>query len=95
MQVSGLLAFIAVDFFTVAIPLAVTFLIFAFISTHFFDKTDGKFYLLLLAPMLVSDAYHFLQTQPQLNIIVPILPRYLLLAICFCYLVRNKKSVKV
>ena len=92
-QMSGFIAFVVVDFFTIAIPLAAGFLLFAFISMLFFKKNDGIFYLLLLAPMLLSDAYYFLQTQPQLDNIVPILPRYLLLAICFYYLVRSKKSV--
>lgn len=92
-KMSGFIAFVVVDFFTIAIPLAAVFLLFAFISMLFFKKNDGIFYLLLLAPMLLSDVYYFLQTQPQLDNIVPILPRYLLLVICFYYLVRSKKSV--
>ena len=90
-QISDLLAFVVVDFFTIAVPLAVAFLLLAFVCKFFFKRPDDKFYLLLLAPLVLLNVYFLLQSPPQLNIIVPMLPRYLLLAICFYFLVRSNK----
>ena len=92
-QISLLLAFIVVDIFTISIPLAVAFLILAFTCKAVFKTNDDIFYLLLLTPLCLLHAYFMLQGPPQLNIIMPMLPRFLLLAICFYFLTRINKSV--
>ncbi len=91
-QISDLLAFVVVDFFTIAVPLAVAFLLLAYICKFVFKKPDDKFFVLLLAPLVLLHVYFLLQSPPQLNVIVPMLPRYLLLAICFYFIVRSSKS---
>jgi len=89
-QVSGLLAFTLVDLFTIAVPLAAAFLVAAFASKLVIRKPDLTFYVLLLAPLVLSQLYFVVQSQPQmLNNIVTTLPRYLLLAVCFYLLVRS------
>lgn len=46
----------------------------------------------LLAPLVLLQLYFAAQSQPQmLNSIVTTLPRYLLLAVCFYFLVRRTK----
>ena len=92
-QVSGLLAFTLVDLFTIAMPLAAAFLVFAFISKLVIKKPDFTFYVLLLAPLVLLQLYFVAQAQPQqLFNIVTTLPRYLLLAMCFNLLVRSAKQ---
>ena len=92
-QVSGLLAFTLVDLFTIAMPLAAAFLVFAFISQLVIKKPDFTFYALLLAPLVLLQLYFVAQAQPQLLFnIVTTLPRYLLLAMCFNLLVRSAKQ---
>ena len=92
-QVSGLLAFTLVDLFTIAVPLAAAFLVAAFASKLVIRKPDLTFYVLLLAPLVLSQLYFVVQSQPQmLNNIVTTLPRYLLLAACFYFLVRSAKQ---
>ncbi|WP_213998252.1 hypothetical protein [Arsukibacterium sp.] len=98
-QVSGLLAFTLVDFFTIAIPLAAAFLVLAFASKLVINKPDRTFYLLLLAPVVLFQLYFLLQgllqSQPQLlNVIVTTLPRYILLAVCCYLLVRSTRPAK-
>jgi len=91
-QVSGLLAFILVDLCTIAVPLAAVFLVLAFASKLVIKKTDFTFYALLIAPLVLLQLYFVAQSQPQmLNSIVTTLPRYLLLAVCFYFLVRSTK----
>lgn len=91
-QVSVLLAFTLVDLFTIAVPLAAAFLIVAFASKLVISKPDFTFYALLLAPLVLLQLYFVAQSQPQmLNSIVTTLPRYLLLAVCFYFLVRRSK----
>ena len=91
-QVSGLLAFTLVDLFTIAVPLAAAFLVVAFASKLVIRKPDLTFYTLLLAPLMLLELYFVAQSQPQmLNNIVTTLPRYLLLAVCFYFLVRSGK----
>lgn len=91
-QVSGLLAFILVDLCTIAVPLAAAFLVLAFASKLVIKKTDFTFYALLIAPLVLLQLYFVAQSQPQmLNSIVTTLPRYLLLAVCFYFLVRSTK----
>lgn len=91
-QVSVLLAFTLVDLFTIAVPLAAAFLIVAFASKLVISKPDFTFYALLLAPLVLLQLYFVTQSQPQmLNNIVTTLPRYLLLAVCFYFLVRSSK----
>ena len=92
-QVSGLLAFILVDLCTIAVPLAAAFLVLAFASKLVIKKTDFTFYALLIAPLVLLQLYFVAQSQPQmLNSIVTTLPRYLLLAVCFYFLVRSTKQ---
>uniref|UniRef100_A0A486XKX4 Uncharacterized protein n=1 Tax=Rheinheimera sp. BAL341 TaxID=1708203 RepID=A0A486XKX4_9GAMM len=91
-QISFLLAFTLVDLFTIAVPLAAAFLIVAFASKLVISKPDFTFYALLLAPLVLLQLYFVTQSQPQmLNNIVTTLPRYLLLAVCFYFLVRSSK----
>jgi hypothetical protein len=89
-QVSGLLAFTLVDLFTIAVPLAAAFLVLAFASKLVIRNPDLTFYALLLAPLVLLQFYFVVQSQPQmLNNIITTLPRYLLLAVCFYFLVRS------
>lgn len=91
-QISGLLAFTLVDLFTIAVPLAAAFLIVAFASKLVVSKPDFTFYALLLAPLVLLQLFFVAQSQPQmLNNIVTTLPRILLLAVCFYFLVRSSK----
>jgi hypothetical protein len=93
-QVSGLLAFTLVDLVTIAVPLAAAFLVVAFASKLVISKPDVTFYALLLAPLVLLQLYFVVQSQPQmLNTIITTLPRYLLLAVCFYFLVRSNKRV--
>lgn len=95
-QVSGLLAFTLVDFFTIAVPLAAAFLVVAFVSKWVIKKPDITFYALLLTPLLLLQLYFVVQAQPQmLSNIVTTLPRYLLLAVCFYCLVRSTNRQNV
>jgi hypothetical protein len=92
-QVSSLLAFTLVDLFTIAVPLAAAFLVVAFVSKLVISKADFTFYALLLAPLVLLQLYFVAQSQPQmLNNIITTLPRYLLLAVCFYFLVRSTKK---
>jgi hypothetical protein len=91
-QLSGLLAFTLVDLFTIAVPLAAAFLVFALASKLVITKPDVTFYVLLLAPLVLSQLYFVVQSQPQmLHNLITTLPRYLLLAGCFYFLVRSTK----
>lgn len=91
-QVSGLLAFILVDLFTIAAPLAAAFIVMAFASKLVIRKPDFTFYTLLLTPLLLLQLYFASQLPPQMfNTIVTTLPRYLLLALCFYLMVRSTK----
>jgi hypothetical protein len=91
-QLSGLLAFTLVDLFTIAVPLAAAFLVFALAGKLVITKPDVTFYVLLLAPLVLLQLYFVVQSQPQmLHNIITTLPRYLLLAVCFYFLVRSTK----
>jgi len=91
-QISGLLAFTLVDLFTIAVPLAAAFLIVAFASKLVISKPDFIFYALLLAPLVLLQLYFVAQSQPHMfNNIVTTLPRILLLAGCFYFLVRSSQ----
>lgn len=91
-QVSSLLAFSLLDLFTIAIPLAAVFLMFAFASKLVVKKPDVTFYALLLAPLVLLHGYFLVQSLPQtLNSMVAMLPRYFLLALCFYLLVHRTK----
>ncbi|MCC5452600.1 hypothetical protein LMJ53_12800 [Rheinheimera sp. UJ51] len=91
-QVSGLLAFTLVDLFTIAVPLAAAFLVFAFASKVVIRKPDITIYALLLAPLVLLQLYFVVQTKPEvLHSLVTTLPRYLLLAVCFYLLARSTK----
>ena len=91
-QVSGQLAFTLVDLFTIAVPLAAAFVVVALASKLVIRKPDFAFYALLLAPLVIMQLYLVVQSQPQLlHNIVTTLPRYLLLAVCFYFLVRSSK----
>ena len=93
-QVSGLLAFALVDLFTIAVPLAAAFLVVAFASKLVIRKPDFTFYALLLAPLVLLQLYFVAQSQPQmLSNIITTLPRYILLTVCFYFLVRSSKRV--
>ena len=92
-QVSSLLAVTLVDLFTIAVPLAAAFLVVAIAGKLVISKPDFTFYALLLAPLVLLQLYFVAQSQPQmLNTIVTTLPRYLLLAVCFYFLVRSSKQ---
>jgi len=89
-QVSGLLAFTLVDLVTIAVPLTAAFLVLALVSKLVIKKPDATFYALLLAPLVILQLYFVVQLQPQLPLdIVTTLPRYLLLAVAFFFLVRS------
>lgn len=89
-QVSGLLAFTLVDLFTIAVPLAAAFLVVALACKLVISKPDFTFYALLLTPLVLLQLYFVAHSQPQmLTHIVTTLPRYLLLAVCFYFLVRS------
>lgn len=91
-QLSSLLAFTLVDLLTIAVPLAAAFLVFALASKLVITKPDVTFYVLLLAPLVLSQLYFVVQSQPQMfHNIITTLPRYLLLAVCFYFLVRSTK----
>lgn len=94
-QVSTVLAFTLVDVLTIAVPLTAGFLILAFVVKLLIKKPDVSCYLLLLAPLVLTQLYFTLQAQPIIldNLLV-MLPRYLLLAACFYFLVRSNKAVK-
>ena len=93
-QISGLLAFTLVDLFTIAVPLAAAFLVFALVSKLVIKKPDVTFYALLLAPVVLFQLYFFMQVQTQmLHNFVTTLPRFLLLAVCFYFLVRSTTRV--
>lgn len=92
MQISDLLAVIMVDFFTIAVPLALAFLLLAYSCKFILKTTDYKFFLLLLAPLVLLHAYFLLQSPQQLNLIAPMVVRYLLLTLCFYFLVRSTKQ---
>ena len=94
-QVSSLLAFTLVDLITIAIPLSAAFLIVAFIGKTLQKKPNLLFYVLLRAPLIALQLYLLLQPQQQLLFtLVTTLPRYILLAICFYFLVRSTKSAR-
>ncbi len=94
-QVSTVLAFTLVDVLTIAVPLTAAYLILAFVVKLLIKKPDVSCYLLLLAPLVLTQLYFTLQAQPIIldNLLV-MLPRYLLLAACFYFLVRSNKAVK-
>jgi hypothetical protein len=65
----------------------------AFASKLVIRNPDLTFYALLLAPLVLLQFYFVVQSQPQmLNNIITTLPRYLLLAVCFYFLVRSSKQ---
>ena len=83
---------VIMNFFTIAVPLAVAFLLLAYICKFFLKRPSGKFYLLLLAPLVLLQVYFLLQAPAQLNVVVPMLPRFVLLAVCLYFLVSSNKS---
>jgi hypothetical protein len=93
-QVSGLLAFTLVDLFTIAVPLTAAFLVLALVSKRVIKKPDVTCYALLLAPLVLMQLFFVVQSPPHLlHNIVTTLPRYLLLAVCFYFLVRSTNRV--
>lgn len=94
-QVSTVLAFTLVDVLTIAVPLTAAFLILAFVVKLLIKKPDVSFYLLLLAPLVLTQLYFTLQAQPIIldNLLV-MLPRYLPLVACLYFLVRGDKAVQ-
>jgi hypothetical protein len=89
-QVSVLLALTLADLFTIAVPLAAAFLVLALVSKLVIKKPDVTFHALLLAPLVLMQLYFVVQSQPHLlHDIVTTLPRYLLLAVGFYFLVRS------
>lgn len=95
-QMSGLLAIILVDLFTVAVPLAVAFLVVAFAGKLVIKKTDLIFYALILAPLMLLQMYFVVQSQPQVRSdIVIMLTRSLLLILCWYLLARNTHRLHV
>lgn len=91
-RISEWLAFLVVDFFIIAIPMAAAFLLLAYVCKFVFKKADNIFYFLLLTPQVLMDVSFLLQSPPQINVILSMFSRYLLLAICFYFLVRSNKS---
>lgn len=94
MPISAFMAFIVVDFFIIALPLALAFLLFAYATKFVFKNADNKFYLLLLAPLVLLQGYYLLQASAELNEIVSMLLRFLLLAICYYVIVRSHQPAK-
>lgn len=94
-QISGLLAFTLVDFFTIAIPLVAAFLLLVLLSKLVVKKPDALFYLLLLAPFVLQQLYFLLQFQPPvLDVVLQTLPRWIVLAVCCYFVVRATQSAK-
>lgn len=94
MPISAFMAFIVVDFFIIALPLALAFLLFAYAAKFVFKNADNKFYLFLLAPLVLLQGYYLLQVSAELNEIVTMLLRFLLLAICYYVIVRSHQPAK-
>lgn len=95
-QVSGLLAIILVDLFTIAVPLAVAFLMVAAAGKLVIKRPDLIFYALILAPLMLLQMYFVLQSQPQmLSNIVIMLTRSLLLILCWYLLVRSTHRANI
>ncbi|WP_333796032.1 hypothetical protein [Rheinheimera sp.] len=94
MPISAFLAFIVVDFFIIALPLALAFLLLAYATKFVFKSADNKFYLFLLAPLVLLQGYYLLQASAELNEIVSMLLRFLLLAICYYVIVRSHQPAK-
>lgn len=94
MPISAFLAFIVVDFFIIALPLALAFLLLAYATKFVFKNADNKFYLFLLAPLVLLQGYYLLQASAELNEIVSMLLRFLLLAICYYVIVRSHQPAK-
>ena len=94
MPISAFMAFIVVDFFIIALPLALAFLLFAYAAKFVFKNADNKFYLFLLAPLVLLQGYYLLQASAELNEIVSMLLRFLLLAICYYVIVRSHQPAK-
>jgi hypothetical protein len=90
-QVSVLLAFSLVDLFTIALPLGAAFLLMALFSRWLVKRPDFLFYVLLLAPLLLSQLYFLLQPQPpELLNVIKSLPSFVVLLTCFYLLVRTR-----
>lgn len=94
MPISAFMAFIVVDFFIIALPLALAFLLFAYAAKFVFKNADNKFYLFLLAPLVLLQGYYLLQASAELNEIVSMLLRFLFLAICYYVIVRSHQPAK-
>ncbi|MCT6699977.1 hypothetical protein [Rheinheimera sp. 4Y26] len=92
MPVSAFLAFVVVDFFIIALPLALAFLLLAYAAKFVFKSTDHKFYLLLLAPLVLLQGYYLLSASAELNGIISMLLRFLLLALCYYAIVRSNQA---
>lgn len=94
MPISAFMAFIVVDFFIIALPLALAFLLLAYATKFVFKNADNKFYLFLLAPLVLLQGYYLLQASAELNEIVSMLLRFLFLAICYYVIVRSHQPAK-
>ena len=90
-QVSGFLALVLVDFFTVSIPVAVSFLMVALFGRSLVENPRRRFYLLLLAPLIFLQIYFFLlMPQEAVYVVSTMLPRYFLLILCIYLLTRSR-----
>ena len=75
-QVSGFLALALVDFFTVSISVAVSFLMIGLFGRSLVENPSRHFYLLLLAPLLFLKIYFFLlMPQETVYAVSKMLPR--------------------
>ncbi|SNY44967.1 hypothetical protein SAMN06297280_0812 [Arsukibacterium tuosuense] len=89
----GMFAFALVDLVTIAIPLAAAFLVLAVVSRLINRAADATFYALLLAPFMLFDLYYLLFNTITLTGLMNIVPRYILLGVCFYFLVRSSPKV--
>lgn len=89
-QWSELLTAMFVDLITVAVPLAAALLLVSFICQRIFGQLDSHFVMLLLVPWLIFQIYTFVMWPLPLNSVLSTLPRYLVLALCLHYLVKDR-----
>lgn len=106
-QISGVLATVLVDLFTIALPLAAAFMVMAIASKWLIKRPDTSCYVLLLLPWGLLELYYLVQfyysvpllssAQAQsvfLTSATVLLQRFLLLAGCFYLLLQSKKSTQ-
>lgn len=89
-QWSELFATILVDLVTIAIPLVAAFLLVSYICQRIFGQLDRHFVILLLVPLVLFQIYTLVMWPLPLDAVLSTLPRYLLLVLCGCFLIKGK-----